>query len=773
MKKGFLASLILIYLLFVACLPAANAILERVGPVSNAPQIGGFPTWYSDTTGIALEFCAPLPGELENGHCLVLAGDVTIPEVFPTNFFDEHFFFSSGAVFPTNPLKKILWESALEGAFAAGVVPGGQATFTRIRMRLEDAPVAGTYIFRHPFGEETFNNVAAGDRIFFTDDVGINCAAGQFDCAMTGRLGPYLLPSNTPGGAELPAVAGTGAPGGGAAGKFYIADPLRVGPVTGGPIRNFVEIEGPAGAILDPANIAAPNIIRTENFTLMGRLYTGAIDSRMTVDRASYSRSPAELKVDVFATAFPTASSRLPTQLRPAPVAPVVSFFDRPCATTTDPLGAITGFAAPVGANEFPMAAQGNSRWAQAPLATLTDSVCVKDNSARNAAGQPVVAFHDVPVNDLVNITLAQFVPGDAGAPGTLTVTATSSDTGVPPTLTLQGLGNFSNVDLVSGAASLQVVAPPAKVTVLSSARGTDSENTTTVAVVAAFAPVAVNDTVSTNEDTAAANIPVLANDTVSGTATLAVVVNGTKGSATINADNTVTYTPNLNENGADTFTYTVTANGLTSNIATVSVNIIPVNDPPIAINDSTAGAVGTPLVIAVLANDTDVDGTPLAISAGSISAVTGPGSVKTATANADGTVTLNVNAAGTYSFTYQATDGALTSAPATVTVLMTAPEILNVTSAIFRTDSLRWIIIGTSTVSGQPITLSLTSGNAVPCNAEGRVIGSATVVGGAFTLDFLPAPANLDPRGTNCPNVKGVSTTGGVDPSTPIVVRR
>ncbi|MFL5277647.1 MAG: hypothetical protein ACJ79T_14310, partial [Myxococcales bacterium] len=50
----------------------AHAALQRVGPVSNAPSIGGFPTWYQDKTGLALEFCDMLnQSELTGGWCLL------------------------------------------------------------------------------------------------------------------------------------------------------------------------------------------------------------------------------------------------------------------------------------------------------------------------------------------------------------------------------------------------------------------------------------------------------------------------------------------------------------------------------------------------------------------------------------------------------------------------------------------------------------------------------------------------------------------------------
>src|SRR4029077_6798228 len=136
---------------------------------------------------------------------------------------------------------------AVEGAFRVGpVIAGDQITFARIRVVLTPVPVTGTYRFIHPYGEEVIEGVA-GDRIFFTDDIGIG-SPGDYSGALLSRLGPFLLPSATPGGAEMEALTAanptpdtdpahfggaftpTVYPGTGAA---YIADPTRLGPVTG------------------------------------------------------------------------------------------------------------------------------------------------------------------------------------------------------------------------------------------------------------------------------------------------------------------------------------------------------------------------------------------------------------------------------------------------------------------------------------------------------------------------------------------------------------
>ena len=74
-------------------------------------------------------------------------------------------------------------------------------------------------------------------------------------------------------------------------------------------------------------------------------------------------------------------------------------------------------------------------------------------------------------------------------------------------------------------------------------------------------------------------------------------------------------------------------------------------------------------MVINVKANDTDVDGDPLTTSV-----VTGPakGAVSH---NVDGsfTYTPTTNFTGTDTFTYRVSDGTATSAPATVTIAVTA----------------------------------------------------------------------------------------------------
>lgn len=182
--------------------------------------------------------------------------------------------------------------------------------------------------------------------------------------------------------------------------------------------------------------------------------------------------------------------------------------------------------------------------------------------------------------------------------------------------------------------------------------------------------PIAGNDSATTDEDQAVV-VFVLANDTDPNGDSLSIsaFTQTASGSVSNNGNGTLTYTPNLNFNGNDSFTYTISdGNGGTAT-ATVTVTVDPVNDAPVATNDSGSTDVGTPVTISVLNNDSDVDGDALTVSE-----FTGAAN-GLVTNNGNGTMTYTPNTpfAGTDSFTYTITDGELTDT-ATVTITVTSP---------------------------------------------------------------------------------------------------
>ena len=87
------------------------------------------------------------------------------------------------------------------------------------------------------------------------------------------------------------------------------------------------------------------------------------------------------------------------------------------------------------------------------------------------------------------------------------------------------------------------------------------------------------DDSVTTAEDTPII-IDVLANDSFEGTTAVSIATHPANGTVVVNGDKTITYTPNLNYNGADSFTYTVTSGGVTET-ATVNLTVSPVADTP------------------------------------------------------------------------------------------------------------------------------------------------------------------------------------------------
>jgi FtsP/CotA-like multicopper oxidase with cupredoxin domain len=193
---------------------------------------------------------------------------------------------------------------------------------------------------------------------------------------------------------------------------------------------------------------------------------------------------------------------------------------------------------------------------------------------------------------------------------------------------------------------------------------------------VTAGAPTAVGDTYTVAEDTpgglVVAAAGVLTNDLASDgidaiptSYTASLVTGPSAGSLLLNDDGSFTYTPNNYFNGTDFFVYravdTVTP-GPGSNVATVRITVTPVNNAPVAIDDTAATTQDNAVAIAVLANDTDVDGDPLTVTN-----VTDP----QVTVNLDNTVTFTPEAGftGNATFTYTANDGTIDSNTATVTI--------------------------------------------------------------------------------------------------------
>ncbi|MCS0438282.1 tandem-95 repeat protein [Vibrio diabolicus] len=182
-------------------------------------------------------------------------------------------------------------------------------------------------------------------------------------------------------------------------------------------------------------------------------------------------------------------------------------------------------------------------------------------------------------------------------------------------------------------------------------------------------APVAdiVADSATVVEDTATI-IKVLDNDTFEGddkVVSLDTNNGPANGTVSVNPDGSVTYTPSDNYHGTDSFTYIVTSGGV-SESTTVSVDVTPVNDAPVAKDDTAITDEDTPVTIDVLPNDTDIDGEKLSIESASVPKE--QGTVEVVNGKLVFTPAENFN--GDAEITYTITDGLLTDqAKVTVTV--------------------------------------------------------------------------------------------------------
>jgi VCBS repeat-containing protein len=337
----------------------------------------------------------------------------------------------------------------------------------------------------------------------------------------------------------------------------------------------------------------------------------------------------------------------------------------------------------------------------QAPTPDADSATTSEDQAIAIAA----LANDTDPDGDALTITGAT-----NGANGSVTVNANG-------TLTYAPTANFNGQDSFS-------------YTVSDGKGGTASAQVTVVVTPVNDAPVAVNNSATTAEDQAIA-ITVLGNDVDPDGDTLTVTgaTNGANGAVTLNANGTLTYAPKANFHGQDSFTYTISDGKGGTASAQVIVTVNPINDGPVAVNDSAATLAGTPVTVQVLANDTDLDGDALTVAA------VGAGANGTAQINPDGTITYTPQAGftGQDSFSYTVADGRGGTATAVVGITVDAvpgsiPAPWSPSTVIFSN--------ATSSSNQQVLTDSYTLVADQP--------GTVTLSGGTLAIDGVGASAGI-----------------------------
>ncbi|MDM1551662.1 MBG domain-containing protein [Empedobacter falsenii] len=208
-----------------------------------------------------------------------------------------------------------------------------------------------------------------------------------------------------------------------------------------------------------------------------------------------------------------------------------------------------------------------------------------------------------------------------------LTFIATATDADVPAnilTYSLVGAGipNGANINAETGVfkwTPTELEGPGVYTFVVRVSDGAlkDEEQITVTVNEVNVAPVAADDSYTTNEDTQLTQSApgVLTNDTDSDlptqALTVSLVTNTIHGTLNLNANGSFTYMPHANFNGTDSFTYRANDGTLSSDVATVTITVNSINDAP-TITGTPATSVNQDAAYSFIPVANDVDGNSL-----------------------------------------------------------------------------------------------------------------------------------------------------------------
>ncbi|MFQ5478578.1 MAG: hypothetical protein ACE5E4_08180 [Candidatus Binatia bacterium] len=212
----------------------------------------GFPEYFADSSGLALDLC------LDKALCLdpidpLALPDPAAPVAFPGNFPSAVFWWYGEARMTMPGLGTAKLVMALEGNFDNGLpAPGEQFAFGKIRITADTLVAGASYTVSHPYGTDIL--VAdAGGRIDLVEKIGSFAGPGNpasFAGVSNSRIGPFLI-SNDPDPNKAPPP--------GFVGNIFVAHTV-IGSPCG---QNFFRIEGPG---------LPTGGVETDQFKILGRM---------------------------------------------------------------------------------------------------------------------------------------------------------------------------------------------------------------------------------------------------------------------------------------------------------------------------------------------------------------------------------------------------------------------------------------------------------------------------------------------------------------------
>jgi hypothetical protein len=239
------------------------------------------------------------------------------------------------------------------------------------------------------------------------------------------------------------------------------------------------------------------------------------------------------------------------------------------------------------------------------------------------------------------------------------------------------------------------------------SATSTAATVTITVEPAPNARPLAITQSINLNEDSEA-TIVLGGSDEDNDTLSFAITRSPTNGTLSGTAPN-LSYRPSANFNGSDSFDYCVHDGKIESETVTVLVEVTAVNDTPVASPLTFTLAEGASQAVELQATDADNDNLTYSIT------------VQPTRGQLIGTPPSlqylpNPGATGADSFGYQANDGKLTSAQATVTLTIIPknnPPVARSASIMTVEDRATSIVLAGSDLDLDPLTFTITQGPA------------------------------------------------------------